>query len=212
MLGIATIGVGLVGVARAGDLMYGCVTRPACGKLCKLVCETETLAAVGYGYECDAICIPRPSRRGAKHCDTTCCLQDDLEGCPPRIDFCWYDWFACGCAKPRTIKLLTKYQAEREICSYRWEVVDAACCDFVTQETATPQSPCVYKSAPTDAEIGEVLAVTDAEWAELAPMLAPRREENPAQVAGQGAPEPAAPGRPPEKASVAEKLQRLLRE
>jgi hypothetical protein len=209
-LAIAMVPASLASVSLAGDLMYGCVTRPACGKLCKLVCETNTLAAVGYGYECDTICIPSPSRPGSKHCDTTCCLTDDIGGCPPRIDFCWYDWFACGCAKPRTIKLLTKYQAEREICSYRWEVVDAESCECVTQDAATPQNPCVYKPAPVDAEVGDVLAVTDSEWSELAPVLTPRREDNSVQVAGPSVPAPATVDAPPERVNIAKKLQSLI--
>jgi hypothetical protein len=144
-----------------------------------------------------------------KHCDSTCCLQDDLDGCPPRIEFCWYDWFACGCAKPRTIKLLTKYQAEREICSYQWKVVDAACCDCVTKDAATPQNPLVYKPAPADAEIGDVLAVTDEEWTELTPVLTARHQNTSIRVAGE--PADTATDQPRENANVVEQLQRLLR-
>jgi hypothetical protein len=191
--------------------MYGCVARPACGKVCKLVSETTKLPGVGYGYECESVCIPRPSRAGCKHCETACCGQDDIKGCPPKFEFCWYDWFACGCAKPRTIKLLTKYQAEREIYSYRWEVVDAACCDGATHSAATPQNPCVYKPAPVDAEIGDVLALSDAEWAELAPVLTPQRTVNATQVAEHTPPAPTTLGPPPEKTSVVERLERLLR-
>jgi hypothetical protein len=161
-------------IARGSDLMYGCAARPACGKVCKLVCETTTLQAVGYGYKCESICIPSPGRRGCKHCETTCCAGDELAGCRPKIEFCWYDWFACGCAKPRTVKVLTKYQAERKIESYRWEVIDvASCCDDVLQADRSASQPDIYKPAPPDAQLGDMLAVSEQEWNELGPVLSP---------------------------------------
>jgi hypothetical protein len=157
---------------KAGEFSHGGWLRPACGKVCKLVCEPKKISAFGYGYECDTICIPKPGRRGCKHCDTTCCLGDDLEGCPPKIEFCWYDWFACGCAQPRTVKLLTKYQAEREIAWYHWEVVDAACCDCSAANGQPAPGREFYKPAPPDAELGDIFAVSDEEWSELEPLVA----------------------------------------
>ena len=97
-IGIALIGAWSPAVAVALDLMYGCCSRPACGKVCKLVCEPTKLTAVGYGCECKEICIPGPSRPGCKHCETRCCCDNEMEGARPKIEFCWYDWFACGCA------------------------------------------------------------------------------------------------------------------
>jgi hypothetical protein len=157
------------GSALSGELLHG--HGPTSGNVCKLVCETKKLTAVGYGYECDTICIPHPGRRGSKHCDTTCCLGDELEGCPPRIEFCWYDWFACGCAKPRTVKVLTKYQAEREIAWYHWEVVDAECCDCTAENGKSPETPDVYKPAPAGAEVGDVFPLSQEELTELASVL-----------------------------------------
>src|SRR2546423_1828823 len=43
-------------------------SRPACGKVCKLVCETKKLTAICYGSENKDICLPEPSRAGCKHC------------------------------------------------------------------------------------------------------------------------------------------------
>jgi hypothetical protein len=187
------------------------------GKVCKLVCEKTKLPAVGYGYKCDTICIPGPSRRGCKYCDTTCCAGDDIEGCNPSIEFCWYDWFACGCAKPRTIKLLTKYQAEKELSSYHWEVVDGSCCDCVSQSGTTTKDGAIYKAAPTDATIGDTLAVTDEEWQQLSPQLMPAPDITPVQDAEQpavvvAAPTPTAPVEPEQKEiSIAERLQGVFR-
>jgi hypothetical protein len=106
----------------------------------------------------------------------------------PRCEFCWWDWTPCGCGKPRKIKVLTKYEAVREICSYHWEVVDAcscgcaegcdgsceACCgacDCAAVNGKAAKSRCIYKPAPEDAEIGAVLAVSEAERIELVAFL-----------------------------------------
>jgi hypothetical protein len=146
------------GPAMAVDLMFGCCGRPACGKICQLKCETKKLTSTCYGCECKDICLPGPSQRGCKHC-MKCCgeCEDGGPGCcstcnncgacgccpscqsePPKCKFCWYDWFACGCAAPRTVKVLTKYEAKHEICWYHWEVVDAACCDGCEEPLAEP--------------------------------------------------------------------------
>jgi hypothetical protein len=188
-----------------------------CGKVCKLVCEKKKLPAVGYGYKCETICIPGPSRRGCKHCDTTCCAGDDIKGYHPAIEFCWYDWFACGCAQPRTVKLLTKYQAEKELSSYHWEVVDASCCDCVAQAGTTLKDGAVYKAAPADAALGDVLAVSEDELQQLSSQLMPPAEITPAQVAEAQVPAPAmeTPTSPFEskqkELSVAERLQGVFR-
>ena len=161
-IGIAVIGVWSTGVALGGDLMYGCCRRPACGKVCKLVCGPATLVAVGYGCECREICVPGPSRPGCKHCETRCCCDNEIKGCRPKIEFCWYDWFACGCAQPRTIRVLTKYQAVKEVPFYHWEVVDGCddCCSDVCD--------CVYKPAPLEAQVGDVLELTHDEQVQVA--------------------------------------------
>jgi hypothetical protein len=217
--GILAACASLVGQSNAEHAVDGCMIRPACGKVCRLVCETNKLQAVGYGYKCESICIPGVSRHGCKHCDMTCCAGDDIEGCPPKIEFCWYDWFACGCAKPRTVKVLTKYQAEREVNSYHWEVVDAECCDCVSKSAKPAGDGAIFKPAPADAQLGDVFAVTDAEWAELAPRLNPSETPSTSQVAEQSPPALSAPASGPEKTaeasaertSVAERLQGLLR-
>ena len=176
-LAVVTSGSWAVGVALAGDLMYGCCSRPACGKVCKLVCGTATLTAVGYGCECKEICIPGPSQPGCKHCETRCCCDNELKGCPPRIEFCWYDWFACGCAQPRSVRVLTKYQAEKEIDAYHWEVVDGCdCC-------CPGGCDCVYKPAPSEAQVGDVMALTDDEQVQVTSYLSAGRTDDAASAA-----------------------------
>jgi hypothetical protein len=219
-LGIAMASVSLTSTSQAGEMMYGCATRPECGKICKLVCETKKLQAVGYGYKCESICIPSHSRPGCKNCDMTCCAGDKIEGCPPKIEFCWYDWFACGCAQPRTVKVLTKYQAEREVDSYHWEVVDASCCDCVTQDGRPAEANAIYKPAPAEAQLGDVLAVSEADWAELAPILRPTEVPAASVAASEATTQPSASSNNPsatpagaasEKISIAERLQRIFR-
>ena len=111
-------------------------SRPACGKVCKLVCETKKLTAVGYGCECkdDLHSGPKPARLQTLRHDVLR-RGDDLKGCRAQ------DASSAGTTglpavvrKPRTVKVLTKYQAEKKICWYHWEVVDAACCDCVSKD------------------------------------------------------------------------------
>jgi hypothetical protein len=227
VLVLIVAGVGVAGFsllpAAANECNFVCGSPPRCGKVCRLVCETKKLTAVCYACECDEICIPGPSRPGCKHCatcglDGTCECGPACDGCQghtPACEFCWRDWFACGCARPRTVTLLTKYEAEKEIGWYHWEVVDAACCDRVTDGGRAEPHRSIYKPAPADAELGAVLAVSDEEWAELASLLRPEENRTPAQLAAQSVTAPSgdtiAPDQKPEKTSLAERLGRLLK-
>ena len=207
--------------------------RPTCGKVCKLVCETKKLTSICYGSECKDICLPDPSRAGCKHC-AVCygkCAGEacgNCQSCPPKCEFCWRDWFACGCAQPRTVRVLTKYQAEKKICWYHWEVVDAACCDCVSQNgpvgtleksEAKHAGRTIYKLAPENAQLGEVLPVTDEEWVRLAAVLSPDPAEVAANNVGNAAPksgdnadgEVTSPDAGSKTPSVAERLQRMLK-
>jgi hypothetical protein len=209
------------------------MSRPTCGKVCKLVCDTKKLTSIGYGAECKSFCIPEPSRAGCKHC-AVCygkCNGDPCDSCPscaPKCEFCWRDWFACGCAQPRTVHVLTKYQAEKKICWYHWEVVDAACCDCVSQSGpagATEKNAAkhvgrtIYKSAPENAQLGEVLPVSDEEWVKLAAVLSPDPTEVAASNVGDATTkssdnasgEATSPDAGSKSPSLAERLQRMLK-
>ena len=150
-------------LAVAGELMYGCCGRPACGKVCRLVCDTTTLTDVAYGCECKQICIPGPSRSGCKQCETRCGCDGAVQGCPPKFEFAWYDWLSCGCARPRSVRVLTKFQAEKKIPSYHWEVVDACGC--------AEGCGCVFKPAPDDAHVDDRLELTDDERVQVVSYL-----------------------------------------
>lgn len=198
LIGIALLSCARVDLATAGDCMFGCWDRPTCGKVCKLVCAEKTLVAVGYGARCNTIAVPCPSCEGCKHCTCQCCPPDACGPCgtnkgdvccgpcgacceaaPAKITFCWHDFFTCGGACPRTVKLLTKYQAEKKICWYHWEVVDGcnSCCpgggsECGCTESADCKCPCIYKVAPTEAQIGDTIELSAADRVELAGYIA----------------------------------------
>jgi len=212
-------------VAVAEEFCLDC-SRPACGKVCKLVCETKKLTAIGYGSDCKDICLPNPSRSGCKHC-AVCygkCAEDacgNCQSCQPKCEFCWRDWFACGCAQPRTVRVLTKYQAEKKICWYHWEVVDASCCEAAPSEkhASMHAGRTIYKSAPENVQLGEVLPVSDEEWVKLAAVLSPDPTEAAMSRAAETAPksssdksgEATSPDSGTKASSVAERIQRMLK-
>jgi hypothetical protein len=148
--------------SAASDLMFGCWSRPACGKVCKLVCDETTLTATCYDCVCDQICVPGPSQQGCKHCATMHCGESGCAKC----EFCWYDWVSCGCAMPRTVKVLKKYQTERKVCSYHWEVVDDRGCG--ANGGPGCGCGCVYKAAPVESQIGQAIPVSETDRLQLA--------------------------------------------
>jgi hypothetical protein len=199
LIGVALMGAGIANWAAAGNCIFGCWDRPTCGKVCKLVCGEKTLVAVGYGCKCNTIAVPCPSCEGCKHCMCQCCPPDacgpcgtnngdvccgpccpSCEAAPAKIEFCWHEFFTCGGACPRTVKVLTKYQAEKKIAWYHWEVVDGCncgpgCCpnggcggSCDCAETVDARCPCIYKPAPADAQIGEAIELSAADRVELA--------------------------------------------
>jgi|SRR4051794_33120349 hypothetical protein len=162
------------------------VSQPCCAcKVCKLVCEQKKLTVTCYGCKCKDICIPGRSQDGCKHCATCSGASAAKCGeCPPKCEFCWRDWCPCGCAEPRTIHLLTKYQAEKKVPWYHWEVVDAgtldvSCCECITdtrderirRDHAITANRTLYKLAPSGVRVGETLEVTTEERLKIAAMF-----------------------------------------
>jgi hypothetical protein len=129
--------------------------------------------------------------------------------------------------------VLTKWQAEKIVCSYHWEVIDVACCDCVSKRgepaidlslgiSQSHISRSFYKAAPDGVEVGDVLPVTEDEWAQLATALAPESQQPAAQIAaGERAigktvretTQDSANGLPskPAPPSIAERIERMLR-
>jgi hypothetical protein len=83
------------------------------------------------------------------------------------------------------VKVLTKYQAEKKICWYHWEVVDGYNCNGPDgcgpacgcEESADNKCPCVYKAAPADAQIGQQIELSPSDRAELVSYIAKDGEE-----------------------------------
>src|SRR5262245_40515370 len=98
---VISVAISLQSKLLCADDFFLDESRPACGKLCKLVCETKKLTAICYGCDCKDMCVPGPSRQGCKHCatcDACSANPGDCRSTPPKCEFCWRDWFACGCA------------------------------------------------------------------------------------------------------------------
>ena len=178
-----------VDAAAKGELTFGCWTRPACGKVCKLVCDTTTLTSTCYGAKCDQLCIPSPSHPGCKHCAACCGTCEPGLVCLPKCLFCWRDWCPTGCGKPISVKKLVKYEAERKICSYHWEVVDACGCGCGCGDACAPGGEpgcgcgCVYKPAPNNAQLGDSLELTEQDQIDLAAWTAKRSQDNAVRIA-----------------------------
>jgi hypothetical protein len=126
------------------------------------------------------------------------------------------------------VRVLTKYQAEKKICWYHWEVVDAACCDCVSpsgpagttdKHAMNHAGRMIYKSAPEGAELGAVLSVSEEEWVKLAAMLSPDPNEVAAGAVADATPqsgdktsaETSLPDSGTKAPSVAERIQRMLK-
>ena len=95
------------------------------------------------------------------------------------------------------MKILTKYQAEKKICWFHWEVVDATCCECAGDEGGASGgigiaeehgSRLFFKPAPENAQIGDVLPVSDEDLVKLAAVLPPDPRETNEHVAVDAAP------------------------
>jgi hypothetical protein len=178
----------------AGEPTSHEVSHPCCAcKVCKLVCEQKKLTVTCYGCKCKDICIPGRSEDGCKHCATCSgAAQAKCGECPPKCEFCWRDWFPCSCAEARTVHVLTKYQAEKKVPWYHWEVVDAAainasCCERISdlhgdrakRDDSNTSCRTIYKAAPEGVCIGEKLEVTAEERVKLASMFESETDSQP---------------------------------
>ena len=87
------------------------------------------------------------------------------------------------------MKVLTKYQAEKKIAWYHWEVVDGCnCCGPQAAAPDASKCPIVFKAAPDDAQIGDAIELNAADRTELAAYLSSDGQEVAAasQPAGTG--------------------------
>ena len=119
------------GCDGGGDLLrHGACCDDGCnGAHCQLKIGKKKIKVVCYGCECDQVCMPCPSDKGCTHCEDNCdggCCDDGC-GCDdcdhkPICKFRWTDWCPNGAVAYHR-KKLTKYEAEKEVPDYKWEVV-----------------------------------------------------------------------------------------
>ena len=119
-----------------------------CDKVCKLICTTKTVEVTCYGYRCEELCVPGPSKVCQKHCNST-------EKCNVLCRLRWTEWCPGG-SKLTHRKKLVKYIVKREVPSFKWVVGPACGCD----PDAVPPT---VKPAPTEARIGDEFELTEQE-------------------------------------------------
>jgi hypothetical protein len=111
-----------------------CGCAAPCQKVCRLVCETKKVEITCWGCKCEEFCIPGPSKRGCKHCETVCADCDQAANpngvCVQPKKFVWYEWIPGCCAKVQTRKKLMQKKITKEIPTYKWKVetLCATCC------------------------------------------------------------------------------------
>ncbi len=140
---LVTLVAGLAALAANDTQAVGCDhcgQSGACQKVCRLVCENKKVEVTCWGCKCEDFCVPGPSKRGCKHCETVCGLCD--EACDPNSthaktkNFVWYDWMP-GCATIHTRKKLMKQTVTKTIPSYKW-VVEDLCPHCVASAESSP--------------------------------------------------------------------------
>ncbi len=153
----------------------GCANECSGGKICKLICEEKTISVVCYKCEDEHFCIPDPSCKGCKNCESACekeCSSCSCNGgCTSAASkkgkrFVWFSW------KPNTAQLYSKKKlytktVKKKIPSYKWVVVDRCECgacaaNFKGRDTG------YVKEAPLGLEAGQSIAVGDQELQRLA--------------------------------------------
>ncbi|HTN74277.1 MAG TPA: hypothetical protein VL096_03490 [Pirellulaceae bacterium] len=120
---VAIAVVGLMGSALAGGGGDNCCCQH-CGcqdnlnKTCRLVCEEKEIKETKYSCKCEDFCIPGPSTRCGKECESDC---NSWFGHTSK----WI-WEPSACAKVQTRKVLVKEEVKKKVPAYKW-VVEYKC-------------------------------------------------------------------------------------
>ncbi len=117
-LAVAIAGL-LANVAAAGSC-HDCGCHCDCCKVCRCVPEVKKVPKITYDCKCEDFCIPGPS----KCCGFKTVCPDDCCGCKLFNHAHREPVFAPGCAKVHTKHILVKKEEMKEVCSWKWEVVD----------------------------------------------------------------------------------------
>lgn len=135
-----------------GGCCAHCGCENECRKICRLVCEEKKVSITCWGGKTEDFCLPGPSQRECKHCETVC----DEETCDPKAPctaakkFVWFDWSPSCKTTIHTKNKLMKKTVTKMVPSYKW-VVEEVCCDCeqkcqvatVSPGASIPQPPIV---------------------------------------------------------------------
>lgn len=115
------------GSAAADGCCDPCGNGGCCGvqKVCRLVKTTDLITVVCWGCKTKEICIPCRSTKGCTHEESVKTGACSCDGCDKGGNCCvrWTDWCPGG-AKQKCVKQLVKYEVTKEVCSWKWEVVE----------------------------------------------------------------------------------------
>ena len=142
---------GLLAGNAAADCCNDCGCQCECCKVCRCVPTVKKVPKICYSCECEDFCIPGPS----KICGYKCVCPDDC-GCKLFHHAHKEPIWQPTCAKVKTRSRLVKKEEIKEVCSWKWEVVDLcphckSCCNHASANPAAavqPQGPA--KRAPAD--------------------------------------------------------------
>ena len=121
---IACLVVAIVGLQTglaAADCCNDCGCQCQCCKVCRCVPEVKKVPKITYCCECEDFCVPGPS----KICGYKCVCPDDCDcGCSLFHHAHKEPIWQPTCAKVHTRHVLVKKEEMKEVCSWKWEVVD----------------------------------------------------------------------------------------
>ena len=133
LFAIALISVLLV--QTGAKAQSGCDSCGCDDQVWKLVKTTRVVKDVCYGCECDEVLMLGCGTKGCTQCETIDCDGDgcDKKGCcdgsmSPKCKIRWTSWIP-GMAKPKGVKKLVKYEVEKEVCVWQWQLVASCGCD-----------------------------------------------------------------------------------
>jgi hypothetical protein len=148
--------------AAVGCASDGCRSAEVCShcgcaaarKVCRLIKIEKEITVTCYGVKCEEICVPSP---GSDCISAECVVCGDDSSCrcgEKAICKARYATGKPGCAKPKCVKQLVKYELTKKVPAYEWEVVClcSACSTGCSSDNSEPAAPAeaaqAYDPAP----------------------------------------------------------------
>ena len=134
--------ISMLSAVAAAECCRDCGCHCDCCKVCRCVPDIKKVPKITYDCECEDFCVPGPS----KCCGFKTVCPDNCCGCPLFNHAHREPVFEPGCsAKIYTRHKLIKKEEIKEVCSWKWEVVDLcphckSCCKHhhASAEPGTP--------------------------------------------------------------------------